>query len=87
MHRFYVGANNESKVLELDKIKQIVSSYADGYTLIVGTGLWQGVEEPCAIVEVEGLPSMQWHALAMSLKKGLEQQSIGVLELNTLQFV
>lgn len=84
MYRLYIGSNNETKELELDKIKQIVSSYYDGFTIMLATGYWKGNEEKTAIVEIS---TDAWNTgLLKSLKQELKQQAIGYQVSQELSF-
>jgi hypothetical protein len=48
----YIGSNNETKLLELEKITAILDSYFEGYTLLQAKGVWKGEHETTAVVEV-----------------------------------
>lgn len=85
MYRLYIGSNNEMKELELDKIKEIVSRYYDGFTIIIATGYWKGKEEKTAIVEIE---TNFLHDLMLSkLKSQLHQEAIGMQVLPSIEFL
>ena len=84
MYRLYIGSNNETKELELDKIKEIVSRYYDGFTIILATGYWKGNEEKTAIVEVS---TDKWNsAIVTSLRNELKQEAIGIQHATELIF-
>lgn len=87
MYRLYIGSNNETKELELDKIKEIVSRYYDGFTIILAVGYWKGSEENTAIVEISENTSGNWNsAVVSSLRNELRQEVIGIQHLPELTF-
>lgn len=50
--KIYIGSDNTTKVLELEKIESIVNKYHKGYTIIQCNGYWLGNKENTAIVEI-----------------------------------
>ena len=40
----YIGSNNKTKTLELDRIKTITGKRHDGFTLYTATGAWLNAE-------------------------------------------
>ena len=84
MYRLYIGSNNETKELELDKIKQVVSRWYDGFTVILATGYWKGNEEKTAIVDIS---TNSWDTgILHELKRELKQESIAYQILPELSF-
>ena len=84
MYRLYIGSNNETKELELDKIKQVVSRYYEGFTIILATGYWKGNEEKTAVVEIS---TNSWDTGVLhELKQELNQESIAYQILPELSF-
>lgn len=75
--RFYIGANNSSGLLELEKIETIINNYFDGFTEIETAGFWQGRKEKSVIIEVvsEKSPS-ELVKIAKELKIALDQDAI-----------
>lgn len=51
--KIYVGSNNKTGVLEIEKIKEVLVGL-QGYTLTTGAGIWQGKEKNTAIIEIYG---------------------------------
>lgn len=72
--KIYIGSNNESKVLEIDKIKSIINKYHDGYTIILAKGYWKGIEEDTAIIEI--IDSLVSEDMIKELKEVLKQEAI-----------
>jgi hypothetical protein len=73
--RLYIGCNNKTGRLELDKIKRITSARHQGFTLWRATGYWQGKAEPTAVLTVAD-NAKKIHQLIAHLKIELEQDAI-----------
>ena len=74
--KLYIGSNNDTKVLEIEKIKSIMLSAQQGYTLILAKGIWKGIEEETAIIEIYGEYNI---AIVSELKRELKQDAILVV--------
>lgn len=85
-YRLYIGANNTSKLLHIDKIKKVIQSYFPGYTVFKGTGYYKGEEEDTAIVEICTNKRGRIYRLMEELKKKLNQEEIGVQALPEIEF-
>ncbi len=48
----YIGSNNDTHVLEREKIEQIISEVFEGFTLYEVIGYWKGAQEKTAKVEI-----------------------------------
>lgn len=83
----YVGANNKTHQIELDKLKTICNTFFEGYTLIPSQGYWQGKEEPSIIVQIETDNKNKVYMLAKTLKSSLKQQAIGLQKQAKLSFI
>lgn len=83
-YTIYVGSNNETKTLELGKIKEICKRHA-GYTLYNATGAWLGSEEETAVLIIHDSPAKILMTIS-DLKFDLEQDAIGYQIAPTLQF-
>jgi hypothetical protein len=81
----YIGSNNETKELELDKIKQIISRSHDGFTIYTATGAWLGSEEATAVVLIHDIPEKIMATIA-ALRIDLHQDAIGYQIAPTLNF-
>lgn len=53
LYRVYVGANNDTGVVELSLLKTILDKRFTGYTIIKTQGRWEGKDEPSVIVEIQ----------------------------------
>jgi hypothetical protein len=71
--KLYIGSNNETKELEYDKIRKILATAQQGYTILEAVGVWNGLEEHTAIVEIYGNYNL---AIIGELKRELKQDSI-----------
>ena len=84
--RLYIGSNNSSKVLELDKIKQLLSEHFEGFTIETATGYWKGEEKQTAIVSIETDKDLP--PIIRYMREQLNQESIAFEAANsTLIFV
>lgn len=81
----YVGSNNKTKQLELDKIKSICQRNHDGYTIYTATGAWLGSEEATAVIVIHDQAG-KIRATLDALKVELHQDAIGYQVAPTLQF-
>ena len=84
---FYVGSNNKTHELEVDKIEQIVSKYFDGFSTFEIVGYWKGNKERTLKVEVvTEVDTTIVAKVAKDLKEQLQQDAImvEVLDSNTM---
>lgn len=83
----YIGADNDTGQINLERIKELVGKHHEGFTVIPGQGRWQGTDEPSAMVLIT---SDEYHPdayeTAALLKSELHQQAIGVQRLPAIQF-
>ena len=81
----YVGSNNDTHELELDRINAISARNHDGFTLYTATGHWLGTEEATAVLIIHDVPA-RIMATIEALKIELHQDAIGYQLAPTLQF-
>lgn len=80
--KFYVGANNETKVVDKAEAMEIVGRYYKGFTVTEALGLWMGNIENSIIIEVilevEGIGFYGHNAQQVSkfLAEELKQDSV-----------
>ena len=74
--KIYIGSNNDTKILELDKIQNILNIWIESYTIIQATGVWKGTKENTAIVEIYGTYNL---GIIELLKRELKQDTILVV--------
>lgn len=48
----YVGANNQTKIVEVSKMQKVLDKYFMGYTIIPCRGRWQGTNEKSVQVQI-----------------------------------
>jgi hypothetical protein len=73
----YVGADNETGEIDLDRLSKIVGKRHEGFTIVPASGYWQGSPEPSALVIISGdgldvLPTVK------DIKSELDQESVGI---------
>lgn len=72
----YIGSNNTTKLLELDKIKTVLARRHDGFTISEAVGFWRGSEEKTAVVSLASERLAALSSIA-DLKAELDQEAIG----------
>lgn len=84
-YKLYIGANNTTKQVEIDKIEQTLNGYFDGYTMEQATGYWLGNREASVVItvasEIEIVP------VIVELKHILQQDAIAYQEVEQLHFI
>ena len=85
-YRLYIGSNNDTKQLESEKIKTIVGKRHNGFSYFEGIGSWMGNKEQSCIVEISDNPKTI-HETMEILKRELNQDAIGYIELPSLKFI
>lgn len=74
---YYVGSNNETKQLEIEKIEEIVSAHFDGFTASEVIGYWKRSKERTLKIEVITSESAEKLAkIGEELKIKLNQESV-----------
>ena len=81
-YNLYIGANNTTKELELDIIKNILNDFVKdfntGYTIVESVGIWNGQEEKSCIVTIFDTDMQMFDIVGIChvLKDKLQQDSI-----------
>lgn len=83
--QLYIGSNNRTKKLETRKVRSVMASRHDGFTLYPVTGYWKGQRENSLIVLVEDDETKVMATIAI-LKSALEQEAIGFQQVPQVQF-
>ena len=81
----YVGSNNDTHELELDRINRISARNHEGFTLYTATGHWLGTEEATAVLIIHDDPAKVM-ATIETLKTELHQDAIGYQLAPLMQF-
>lgn len=81
----YIGSNNETKKLELDRIREIASKRHEGMTIYTATGVWLGTLEDTAVLIIHDSVSKLVRTVS-DLKLDLDQDAIGYQVAPTMQF-
>lgn len=81
----YIGSNNATGLLELDRINAMLAPRHQGYTIYTATGHWLGTEEDTAVIIIHDEPA-KVHATIDALKTELEQDAIGWQQSPVMQF-
>ena len=83
----YIGGNNKTHRVEVDKLKAVLNKYHEGWTIERGNiGAWHGVEEE----SVKVLISDNYDTILATvnkLKYELKQEAIAIQEVAELEFV
>lgn len=85
-YQLFIGANNQTGLVEVDKIENLVSLYVDGFTIVPCHGYWNGNRED-SVQLLLTLEPVQLDQLINKLKKELEQEAIAYSEAPALVFV
>ena len=81
----FIGSNNKTKRLEVDKIERIMNKRHKGYTVEYCFGYWQGKKEKSAKVLVTDDGDLIMQSVK-ELKRELQQDSIAYQEAPELSF-
>ena len=90
LYTLYIGANNETKEVEIDKAIDIIGNEFDGFTFWNANGFWKGSQEKTLIVQIETDETDETGtliALIKNLKEELNQDCIGLTKGNKMDFV
>lgn len=87
LFRLYIGSNNTTKKLEVEKAKRVINRFFEGYTISRANGLWKGQTEKTLIVDIETNKKTAVKLLAKRLCKDLDQQAVGVAQIGKMNFI
>lgn len=73
----YVGADNHTHEIDLDRVAKIASRDVEGFTITPARGYWHGQPEPSAVITVEA-DAAHIARLADDLKTELGLDAVGV---------
>jgi hypothetical protein len=77
-HKLFVGANNKTGEVEVDKIIEIVGHYFAGFTVQEAIGVWQGKREKSVVVTIiaNNLAEHDVHCTVADLTVSLDQEFV-----------
>jgi len=84
--QLYIGENNLTHELEIEKITATCALFFDGFTIQNGIGFWRGSQEKTAIVSIYDDEKKIMKCVDV-LKKALKQDAIALQELKPLKFI
>lgn len=77
--RFFIGANNDTKRVETEKVVSVLSARFDAFTVSPSSGYWKGTPEESVVVEVASEIDHDWKAIAKELATTLKQEAVGLV--------
>lgn len=87
LYNLYIGANNETGIVEKDKAISIISKSFEGLTVTSSQGYWQGKPENSIVVSIETEDSESVLSVAKQLTIELQQQAVGVAKIGKMEFI
>lgn len=82
----FIGSNNTTHKVEVDKLKAILNEYHQGWTMQNALGSWLGTEEDSVIVTISDDMSTIMSTIK-TLKTALQQDAIAYREVTPLEFI
>jgi hypothetical protein len=74
---YYIGANNITNLLEVEKIETVCNRFFEGYTALEVIGYWKGNRERTLRIEVVcDLTPVELTRVAKELAKELQQDAV-----------
>lgn len=87
LYRIYIGSNNVSHILEVEKAVQVISQMFEGFTIMQGQGYWKGKSEDSLIAEIEEQQESKVVDLCKKLAGVLRQEAVGLAKIGEMQFI
>lgn len=84
--QLFIGSNNTTHKVEVDKVKKILNKYHKGWTMQNALGSWLGTEEDSIIVLVSD-DMIKIAKTIAKLKNELHQDSVALQEVAPLEFL
>jgi hypothetical protein len=81
----YVGADNETGVIDLERLGKVLASRHEGFTMWPAEGSWQGTPEPCAVILVSDEHD-QIMGTCDQIKTELRQEAVGWQHVPAMQY-
>jgi hypothetical protein len=86
-YNMFVGSNNVTHKVELDKLTNILDEYLDGYTITNAKGVWQGTHEDSVIVTIANISDQWVRLIAKNVRVNLDQNAVAIQLVNNLEFI
>ena len=87
-YTLFIGSNNETGLLEQDKIIDTVKTFVDGFTFSAVKGYWKAKQEDTLKVEISTPKAYEAVlSLCRELKSNLKQDSIMLETSGSVDFV
>lgn len=89
MYVLYVGANNDTGIVDSEKLQAILDRSFNGCTFFFARGLWEGKWEPSAVVQVSSATNSREYieAVIREIKTELRQDCVALQTLPELEFI
>lgn len=75
-HTLYIGANNDTGLVEVGKAVEVAGRYFDGFTVLEAVGYWEGKPEKSVTMPIFTTDTARVRALARDLCGELQQQAV-----------
>ena len=80
----FVGLEKKGDV---NKLKRILDTRLDGYTLFSGSGAYKGKSEPSVTIVISGINYVSYNDLVKEIKQALNQECLAEINLNKMELV
>lgn len=84
--QLFVGANNDTHQVETEKLRSVLETYLDGYTLTESVGFWKGTREPSVVVEYLATEDTPTDIIITHIKQLLRQDAVAYRTMPALSF-
>lgn len=82
----FIGSNNTTHKVEVNKLKAVLNQYHKGWTMQNALGSWLGTEEDSVIVTISDDKTTIMSTINR-LKQELQQDAIAYREVTPLEFI
>ena len=87
LYNLYIGANNETGIVEKEKAIALISKTFQGLTVQNSQGYWQSKPENSIVVSIETDDETSILQVAKQLTVELQQQAVGVAKIGKMEFI
>lgn len=82
VYQLFIGSNNDTGKLEMDKIIQVLKNNFQGFTIVKSKGYWRDSVENSCIVTLSTCYASALVCAVYELKAVLHQECIGVVRIS-----